>query len=291
MLPTCMNLNPRSICNKVTELITLIKELQVHCIFLSESWERPEFNLSELISIDDFTVISNPHQRQGQGGRPALIVNTKFYHVRNLTNTLIEIPWGCEATWALLTPKNATNVSLIKKIAVCSLYSKPNSGTKKKLLDHISYAYNLISTNYQTGLHFILAGDTNELKLDPILHLNPRMQQMVKGITRLNPPRMLDPIITTLGSFYQSPEILDPLDADPDSGGRPSDHLIPLMRPINEIFIEWKQAYSRQSHILGVRAFAENGVRPTLLPLISSYFQSCEMQIKWHTNYPNQDRC
>ena len=84
MLPTCMNLNPRSIYNKITEFITFITEKQVHCVFLSESWERQEFNLSQLIQLEDFTVISNPHQRQGVGGRPALIINTKYYHVRNL---------------------------------------------------------------------------------------------------------------------------------------------------------------------------------------------------------------
>ena len=92
-----------------------------------------------------------------------------------------------------------------------------------------------MSAKVQTGLQFILAGDTNDLKLDSILDLNPRMQQMVQGITRLDPPRMLDPILTTLGSHYQSPEILRPLDADPDSDGRPSDHLIPVMRPVDEI--------------------------------------------------------
>ena len=48
------------------------------------------------------------------------------------------------------------------------------------------------------------------------------------------------------------------------------------------LFIDWKQAYSRQSHILGVRAFAENRVRPTLLPLLTNYFQSHEMRVKWH---------
>ena len=68
MLPTCMNLNPRSVYNKSMELVTFIKEEQVHCVFISESWERPEFDLSKLIDIEDFTVISNPHQRQGKGG-------------------------------------------------------------------------------------------------------------------------------------------------------------------------------------------------------------------------------
>ena len=78
MLPTCMNLNPRSVYNKSMKLVTFIKEEQVYCVFISESWERPEFDLSKLIDIEDFTVISNPHQRQGQGGRPALIINIKY---------------------------------------------------------------------------------------------------------------------------------------------------------------------------------------------------------------------
>ena len=115
-------------------------------IFLSESWERPEFDLKELIQLEDYQVISNPFQRKGNGGRPALIVNTQYYHVRNLTNTLIQIPWGCEATWALLTPKNTSNASKIQKIALCSVYCKPDSRNKTRLLDHISQAYNIISS-------------------------------------------------------------------------------------------------------------------------------------------------
>ena len=47
-------------------------------------------------------------------------------------------------------------------------------------------------------------------------------------------------------------------------------------------FVDWQEAYSRQSHILGVQSFAENGVRPSLLPLLTNYFQSREMRIKWH---------
>ena len=111
VLPSCMNFNPRSIYNKLNEFLTFIKEQSIHCVFISESWERPKFNLTQLIEIEDFTVISNPHQRQGQGGRPALVINTKHFHVRNITNTLISVPWGCEATWAIITPKNVSSSS------------------------------------------------------------------------------------------------------------------------------------------------------------------------------------
>ena len=161
VLPTCMNINPRSIYNKIQEFITLVQEENIQCVFLSESFERPEFDLSRLIQMEDYTVISNPHQRLGKGGRPALLINTKYFHVRNLTNTILQIPWGCEATWALLTPKNVSSSSKIQKIVLCSMYSKPDSRMKTRLLDHISQSYNILSSKYQTGLHFILAGDTN----------------------------------------------------------------------------------------------------------------------------------
>ena len=45
--------------------------------------------------------------------------------------------------------------------------------------------------------------------------------------------------------------------------------------------MDWQQAYSRQSHILGVQSFAKNGVRPSLLPILTNYFQSREMRVKW----------
>jgi hypothetical protein len=50
-------------------------------------------------------------------------------------------------------------------------------------------------------------------------------------------------------------------------------------------FIDWKQAYSRQSHRLGVQSFLDNGVRPSLIPLLVSYFNSRKMKVKWHGKF------
>ena len=99
---------------------------------MSESWERESESLDKIIQLEDYQIISNVHQRLGRGGRPALIINTLKYHVDNLTNTSISIPWGIEITWAMLTPKQATSKSIVQKIAVAAIYSKPNS--KKKTL-------------------------------------------------------------------------------------------------------------------------------------------------------------
>ena len=142
---------------------------------MSESWEREEKTLVDIIKLDDHEIISNVYQRKGKGGRPAIIVNKKKFSVQNLTNTIINIKWGVEVVWCLLTPRNVTANSKIKKIACASIYCKPNSRNKTDLIDHMAEAYNILCTKYQGGLHFIIAGDTNDLNLTPILSLSPNL--------------------------------------------------------------------------------------------------------------------
>ena len=212
--------------------------------------------LEKIINLEDHTVASNVHQRTGMGGRPAIIANHKKYNIQNLTNTVIQIPWGVEAVWCLLTPKNVTHGSKIQKIACCAIYSKPNSKKKSLLLDHISDAYNILSTKYDRGLHFVLAGDTNELKLDSILSLSPSLVQIVSDWTRLDPPAILDPVIMTLSHLYQTLQCIDPLDADPDKNGQKSDHRIVIVRPISVI----NNKCSRVTRTVKVRPFPQSGI-------------------------------
>ena len=179
-LPTLCNINPRSIYNKIEEFHEFVKQESVHLIFMSESWERESLTLEKVIKLKNYEVISNVNQRKGQGGRPAIIVDKTKYHIQNLTNTLVQIPWGVEAVWCVLTPKNVKHDSMIHKIACCAMYSKPGSKKKTLLLDPISDAYNILSSKFGRGLHFLLAGDTNELNLDPILNLSPNFRQIVQ---------------------------------------------------------------------------------------------------------------
>ena len=46
-------------------------------------------------------------------------------------------------------------------------------------------------------------------------------------------------------------------------------------------FVDWRQAYSRQCHTLGIQSFIQDGVRPALIPLLSSYCQDRELRVKW----------
>ena len=130
-LPKVLNVNPRSIYNKKNEFCTFIDEQMIELACISESFERENLTLDKLLKLENFKVISNVYQREGKGGRPAIVVNTEKFEVENLTQTQIAIPWGVEIVWAVLTPRHVRNDSKIQKIVVGSVYSKPNS--RKKL--------------------------------------------------------------------------------------------------------------------------------------------------------------
>ena len=81
-----MNLNPRSIYNKLDEFVTFVEEEDIDLVFMSESHERAyptkmgeSQTLKEIINIEDFVVINNPSQRDGKCGWPALIINSKKF--------------------------------------------------------------------------------------------------------------------------------------------------------------------------------------------------------------------
>ena len=46
--------------------------------------------------------------------------------------------------------------------------------------------------------------------------------------------------------------------------------------------VDWSKAFDRQSHCLGVQSFIDNGVRPSLIPVLLSFFQERTMQVKWN---------
>ena len=237
-LPKVLNCNPQSLYNKKDEFLTLLEQEEISLACISESWERENWPISELLDDlknQNYTIISNVYQRKERGGRPIIIVKNSDFLVQNLTQTVISIPWGVEIVWCCLTPKNVRTNFKIQKIIVASIYSKPNSRKKTALLDHISDTFTFLSSKYDQGLHWLLAGDTNDLKLDTILSLHPNMRQVVTKRTRLKskPPGILDTITTTLSNYYQIPEVYPPLRSD--TGMSESDHLIVMMSPIDRI--------------------------------------------------------
>ena len=45
--------------------------------------------------------------------------------------------------------------------------------------------------------------------------------------------------------------------------------------------IDWSQAFDRQSNYLGIKCFIQNGVRPSLIPILMDFFQNRKMIVKW----------
>ena len=41
--------------------------------------------------------------------------------------------------------------------------------------------------------------------------------------------------------------------------------------------VDWSQAFDRQCHSLGIKSFIDNGVRPSLIPILMNFFQDREM--------------
>ena len=227
-----MNLNPRSIYNKCEEFPILLEQYEVDVVCMSETWERENLTLDQVLNVENFEIISNVKQREFRGGKPAILVNKDKFYVKRLCPDPITVPIGVEAVWVLISPKVRNPRNQIKHIAVGSIYYRgPKSTTKKELFDHIAETYNVLTAKYGSTLHFIIAGDTNRLNLSPILNLSPSLKQVVKVPTRLNPDAILDVIITTLSKYYMDPVTKPPINNDAGNG-KPSDHLVLLMEPI-----------------------------------------------------------
>ena len=46
-------------------------------------------------------------------------------------------------------------------------------------------------------------------------------------------------------------------------------------------FIDWADAFPRVQHTLGMKSFIQNGLRPSLLPLVCNYFEDRRMVVRW----------
>ena len=223
-LPLLLCINPRSCYGKSSELALVISQYSADCITISESWSRDNYPLFDLINIPNYRVIMNVNQRQGRGGKPAIIVNENKYDIIEVCPHLVSVPVEVEAVWVVLRPKNIPKSSDFNFIAVCSYYySDPKRTPRHILYDHMAESYNILTSKYGEKTHFILASDSNKLKLSPILDISSSFTQVVKVPTRLDPPAILDTIVTSLSKFYNEPITKPPLQNDPDNlNGKPS---------------------------------------------------------------------
>ena len=84
-----------------------------------------------------------------------ILVDTKKFTVQNLTNTIVQVQFGIEIVWCLLSPLKSN----MQKIACASIYSKPLSHKKSMLLDHIYEAFHFLRKKFGNQLQFIMCGE------------------------------------------------------------------------------------------------------------------------------------
>ena len=142
----------------------------------------------------------------------------------------------------------------------------------------------------------------------PVLWKN----EIVSTVTRVYPPEKLDHLRRISGLFNLA-KITDKIlaeflveDMSPSSdqaqygneeGLSVQHYLVKLLHQVlinlernsqSEAFavvmsmVDWSKAFDRQSHRLGVQSFIDNGVRPSLIPVLLSFFQERTMQVKWN---------
>ena len=83
----------------------MIEQYEVDLCLMSESWERDNLTLRDIITLENYDILTNVVQRSGTGGKPAIIVNNDKFYIKPLCPDPITVPIGIEIVWALLTPK------------------------------------------------------------------------------------------------------------------------------------------------------------------------------------------
>ena len=137
-MPTLINLNARSIYNKVDEFKCLVEQYEADVVLMSETWEHDNLTLEQVIQMENFKIITNVVKRQNRGGKTAIFINENKYFVKSLCPDIITVPIGVEAVWTLISAKTSNTSRQFKQLVIGSIYSKPNSRKKSVLIDHIS---------------------------------------------------------------------------------------------------------------------------------------------------------
>ena len=96
----------------------------------------------------------------------------------------------------------------------------------------------------------------------------------MKSPTRRDPvtfvEALLDPVITSLETYYQTPTCLPPLDPDPESNGKHSDHRIVVVRPVSAI----NNQFARTTRLIKIRPITVPGMIKMRYFLCSQYWSS-----------------
>ena len=227
----------------------------IACVLASETWEKTsskkyQREVERMFEIEGLKMISNPRKFR-RGGGVCIVAD-----VTQISITPIDVPSGnLEIVWALVKPLQD---SIVKEIITFSFYLPPKSRMKSKMSDHIvTTLHYLLSIYPRAGI--MGGGDRNDWSVTPVLDAIPRFQNL-QLLPTLN-GKNLDVFLSNMGQFYSTSVVVPPLLPDDPARGKPGDHSVPVLYPLDNHTIREKEEYrlrtTRPLPDSGVRAFGE----------------------------------
>ena len=252
-LPVFSAPNCRSIGPKLNNIIEDMRMRGVSCILASETWEKSnskkyQREVERLFEIEGLRMVSNP-RRYRRGGGVCILAD-----ITAVSITPLDVQTGnLEIVWALVKPLETDQ---IKEIITFSFYLPPKSKSKGKMTDHIvTTLHQLLTTFPQAGI--MGGGDRNDWNVSPVLAAIPHLLNL-QQLPTLN-GKNLDIFLSNMGAFYSTPVIVAPVQPDDPARGKPGDHSVPVIYPLNTKTLKQTKEYrlrtSRPLPESGINAF------------------------------------
>ena len=257
-LPIIAVSNVRSLLPKINSFKTDVLEREIGLSLLSEIWEvkgkkKHISEVTKMLEVEGLKYISTPRASNKRGGGCAIVAHLPKFSLEKIEVT---IPSSVEVVYGLLRPKQPS--TQLREIIVVAFYSPPKSRKKTQLIEHIISTCQSLLTKYpKAGI--VIGGDRNEMSISPLLTGLPRLKQLVSKPTCNG--KILDVLLTNLHEYYSVPEIVPPVPADNPVQGKPSDHSVPLAKPLNSAGVnmsnQYKTKISRPMPESGVKSFGQ----------------------------------
>ena len=241
----------------------------ITCILASETWEKSnnkkyQREIERLFEMEGLRMISNP-RRYRRGGGVCILAD-----ITAVSITPLEVKTGnLEIVWALVKPLKTAE---IKEIITFSFFLPPKSKSKGKMTDHIvTTLHQLLTTFPQAGI--MGGGDRNDWNVSPVLAAIPHLLNL-QQLPTLN-GKNLDVFLSNMGSFYSTPVIVPPVQPDdPASSGKPGDHSVPVVYPLNTETVKQTKEY----HLRISRPLPESGIREFARLMINEEWETVQKE-------------
>ncbi|KAI8518923.1 hypothetical protein Bbelb_021800 [Branchiostoma belcheri] len=210
-VPSLFLSNARSLYNKLEEFELRLVDSFSDIATITETWFNPSLP-ADMTNITGFTTFSSPRMHRTGGGVAVYVKN-------DLPSCSLDVhvPSDIECTWIKVRSRRLPrNVSCL---AVCAVYSPPNSPHVELLVDHLVETIDSLTTKHPY-IGVVIGGDFNPADTSRLCK-NHNLHQIVNQPTRCQATLVL--LFTDLKQYYSAPSVVDPLAT--------SDHNVVLLQP------------------------------------------------------------